>query len=99
LSASDWCRRSGEDFLLRLHVQPGARNTGIAGTHGDALKMRIAAPPAEGAANDALVRFLAGLFDVPRSRVVLESGAGIRRKLVRIRGIPQLPRILAELRD
>jgi uncharacterized protein (TIGR00251 family) len=73
---------------LRIHVQPRASRTEIAGLHGDALKVRIAAPPAEGAANEALVRFLADRLGVPRGAVRLEAGRAARAKIVRVLGIP-----------
>ncbi|MGH7512150.1 MAG: DUF167 domain-containing protein [Gemmatimonadales bacterium] len=72
---------------LRLHVQPRASRTEIAGRHGDALKVRLAAPPVEGAANEALVRFLADRLGVPRSALRLESGAGRRAKVIAVEGI------------
>ena len=74
------------DLLLNLHIQPGARKTGFAGLHGDALKIRLAAPPADGRANAALLAFLAEELGVPRSRVELVSGAASRSKLLRISG-------------
>jgi uncharacterized protein (TIGR00251 family) len=72
---------------LRLHVQPRASRTEIAGRHGAALKVRIAAPPVDGAANEALVRFLADRLGVSRSAVQLESGAGGRAKVIVVEGI------------
>jgi uncharacterized protein (TIGR00251 family) len=72
------------DLVLRIHVQPGAKKTEAAGRHGDALKLRLAAPPAEGKANLALIAFLADAFGVPRRRVTLLSGEKSREKRVRI---------------
>jgi hypothetical protein len=72
---------------LRLHVQPRASRTELAGRHGDALKVRLAAPPVDGAANDALVRFLSDRLGVPRTAVRLEAGAGGRAKVVTVHGI------------
>jgi hypothetical protein len=72
---------------LRLHVQPRASRTELAGLHGSALKVRLAAPPVDGAANEALVRFLSDRLVVPRAAVCLEAGAGGRAKVVTIRGI------------
>jgi uncharacterized protein (TIGR00251 family) len=72
---------------LRLHVQPRASRTELAGRHGDALKLRVAAPPVDGAANEAIVCFLAERLQVPRSAVRLEAGAGSRAKVIAVAGI------------
>jgi uncharacterized protein (TIGR00251 family) len=77
-------RWDGADLELDLHAQPGARRTEAQGALGDALKIRIAAPPEDGAANRALLDFIADAFDVPRSRCELLSGHGGRRKRIRI---------------
>jgi uncharacterized protein (TIGR00251 family) len=74
------------DHLLRLHVQPGAGKTGIAGTHGDALKIRLAAPPVDGKANDCLIDFIALKLGLPRACIELVSGAASRRKRLRVSG-------------
>lgn len=71
---------------LQLHVQPRAARTEVAGLHGGALKIRLAAPPADGAANEALVRFLADTLGVPRTAVTLVAGTTSRRKRVDIIG-------------
>ena len=75
---------SGGILELNVHAQPGARKTAVQGTHGDALKIRIAAPPADGAANRALIELLADAFGVPPSRCTLLAGAASRRKRIRI---------------
>lgn len=72
---------------LRVRVQPRAAKTGIVGEHGGALRIRVAAPPVDGAANEALVRFLADRLGVSRSAVSITGGASGRSKLVRIGGI------------
>jgi len=71
---------------LTLHVQPGAKKTEISGLHGDALKIRLAAPPVEGKANAALLAFLAGKFGVALRDVALKQGESSRRKVVSISG-------------
>ncbi|MBL8523398.1 MAG: DUF167 domain-containing protein [Betaproteobacteria bacterium] len=59
---------------------PGAKRTALQGLHGDALKIRVAAPPVDGAANEALKKFLAQTFKVPLRNVELISGASSRNK-------------------
>lgn len=93
----DWLQRDGEDLLLALHIQPGARRSEFAGLHGGRLKLRVAAPAVEGKANAALIRFLAGRFSVPVRAVGIESGAQGRQKRVRIRGAAGLPEELRAL--
>ena len=79
-------RRVGVDgsITLTIHAQPGAKRTEVAGIHGDCLKIRLAAPPVEGRANDALVAFFAVSFGVPRRSVTIVRGETGRRKTVRI---------------
>lgn len=96
-----WLRCEGDDVLLTFHVQPGARTSGIAGVHGDALKLRLAAPPVDGKANACLVAYLAGLLQLPRAQIAIVSGASGRRKLVRITGagravLPVLMRLASQ---
>ncbi len=79
-----WRREDGDALVLTLHVQPGASRTEVAGLHGDALKVRLAAPPVDGRANDALLRFLADAFGVPVRQVALIAGETSRRKRVRV---------------
>jgi len=81
-----WYRRSGEVVTLTLHVQPGAKRSEIAGLHGEALKLRLAAPPVEGRANEALLKFIAELFGVPLRQVELRQGGQSRHKVVAVTG-------------
>jgi uncharacterized protein (TIGR00251 family) len=67
-------------------VQPGAKHSEIAGLHGEALKIRLAAPPVEGRANEALLKFIAQLFAVPLRQVQLKQGAQSRHKVVAVIG-------------
>ncbi len=82
-----WLHADGDGVVLQLHVQPGAKRTEIAGLHGDALKVRLAAPPVDGKANAALLAFLASKVDAGRTAVTLLSGDTARAKRVRIGGI------------
>ena len=70
-----------------VHVQPRAKRSEVAGRHGDAIKVRLAAPPVDGAANEELVRFLAEVLGVPRRAVHLTAGLTSRRKTVEIEGL------------
>lgn len=72
---------------LELHIQPRASRTELSGVHGAAFKIRLAAPPVDGEANDELVRFLAKLLGVPKSAVSIVSGATGRKKRVRVEGV------------
>ncbi len=83
---STWYRRSGDVITLTLHIQPGAKRTDVAGLHGDALKIRLAAPPIEGRANEALLKFIAESFDVPVRQVELKQGGQSRHKVVAVTG-------------
>lgn len=75
----------GISFAVR--VQPRASKSGVAGELDGALKVRLAAPPVDGEANDELIRLLAKLFDVTRQQVTLVSGQTSKNKLVRVGGI------------
>ena len=67
---------------LALHVQPGARRTGIVGVHGDALKVAVSAPPLDGRANEAICGVIAEAFNLSAKQVRVVAGAASRRKLV-----------------
>jgi len=77
-----WLSEAPQSITLRVHVQPGAKRTEVAGTHGDALKIRLAAPPVDGQANEALLSYLAEQFGVPKRQVELVSGHASRSKRV-----------------
>ncbi|HQR34132.1 MAG TPA: DUF167 domain-containing protein [Blastocatellia bacterium] len=76
---------NGVSFTIR--VQPRASRTGIVGEMDGALKIRLAAPPVDGEANEELIRFLSKLFDVPRLQISIRSGQTSRNKLIVIGGI------------
>lgn len=84
-------RRDGDDLLLAVYVQPRASRDEIAGPHGDALRIRVTAPPVDGEANAALCRFVAGLCGVPRGAVTVASGDTGRRKTLRIHRPARIP--------
>jgi uncharacterized protein len=78
---------TADGVVLTIHAQPNAKCTEFAGVHGDALKIRLASPPADGAANEALCRFLSEQLGVPMSQVIIRAGHGSRRKRVLVRGV------------
>lgn len=85
MSEAAWLKRAADgSLLLTLHIQPGAKKSEIAGEHGDALKIRLAAPPVDGKANAALLAFIAERLGIARSAVTLKSGQTSRRKVVAV---------------
>jgi len=75
-----------EGVEIRIHIQPRASKTEIVGLYGEALKIRIAAPPVDGQANAELTRFLARQLSIPPQYVQLISGLSSRQKRVFIKG-------------
>ncbi len=73
--------------ILAVHVQPKASRTQCVGIHDGALKIRVAAPPVHGAANDELVRFLADRCAIPRAGISIQTGVNSRRKRVSMKGV------------
>jgi uncharacterized protein (TIGR00251 family) len=78
---------STDGVLLRVYVQPKASREGIAGYHGDALKIRLKEPPVEGEANAACIRFLASLFGLPQTNLSIKTGHKSRLKLIEMEGV------------
>ena len=73
--------------VLSVHAQPGARRTEVVGRHGEAVKIRVAAPAVEGRANEALIAFVADEFGLRKSAVTVRSGGSSRHKRLRLDGI------------
>ncbi len=84
-----WVQATSTGCSLNLHIQPGAKKTEIAGIHGDALKIRLAAPPVDGKANATLLAYLAKLLKLPKSAVCLKSGETSRHKRVVVETTPE----------
>jgi uncharacterized protein (TIGR00251 family) len=82
-----WLRMDGDGVILNLHIQPGAKKTEVVGLHGESLKIRLAAPPVDGKANEALLAFIAAKVGVGKTAVELVSGQTSRAKRVRIEGV------------
>lgn len=84
MNQATWFRWQGRVLVLTLHIQPGASVCEIVGPHGDALKVRIKAPPVDGKANAAVCEFFAELCHVSKRQVSLISGQTDRRKRIAI---------------
>ena len=83
----NWYRIATDGRItLTLHIQPGAKKTEVGGLHGDALKIRLAAPPVDGKANEALIKFVADTLGLPKSAVTIKSGQTSRRKALEVIG-------------
>jgi uncharacterized protein (TIGR00251 family) len=91
-----WYRWENQDLLLKLRVQPSAKQDELVGPEGDCLKVRITAPPVEGKANARLLSFLAKAFGVPRSQIELLSGRHTRQKRLRIHAPEKLPEVIRQ---
>ena len=95
-----WLVADGKGVTLRLHIQPGAKKTEVVGMHGEALKIRLAAPPVDGKANACLIAFLAKQLGVAKATISLVSGETSRAKRVHISGVkPASVTAILESRD
>src|SRR5690606_38633873 len=92
-----WLTTDGDDTIVAVIVVPRASRAQIDGEHDGLLRVRVAAPPVEGAANAALVEHLARVCRLPRRAVTLVSGDTSRRKRVRLAGVSPAD-VLAALR-
>lgn len=75
------------EATLDIRVIPRSPRTSVDGMRGAAILVRLAAPPVDGAANDALIAFLSAALDIPRRQITIVSGERSRDKRVRIAGI------------
>ena len=80
-----YIRETADGIVLKVYVQPRASSNMIAGIHGDALKIKLTAPPVEGEANKQCIGFLAKLLGLPKSNLDILSGTGSRNKQIRVR--------------
>ena len=78
---------SDGSFVIKVQVQPGAGKTAVVGRHGDALKLKVAAPPEQGRANEACAALIAEIVGVKPAAVTLTSGASSRSKRFAVTGI------------
>ena len=78
---------TADTITFSVRVQPRASQSALAGEMDGALKLRVAAPPVDGAANEELIRWLAKFFSVPRAQVTIISGETAKQKIVRVSGV------------
>lgn len=90
-------RRDGNDFLLFCRVQPRARTNAFAEVRDNELLIKLTAPPLDDRANQALREFVGASFDVPTSRVRIETGDRARHKRIRVTGATGIPAALRAL--
>lgn len=82
-----FCNESKGKLTIDLHVQPKARKTEIIGVHGETLKIKVAAPPVDGEANEEIIRFFAKFLGVPKNQIQIRVGGKSRKKVVEVSGV------------
>ncbi len=80
-------RQDGPDVTFPLSVHPRASRDEVVGIRNGALRLRVAAPPVEGEANEASLRFLAKILGLPRSRLEIVKGERSRHKIIRVKNV------------
>lgn len=85
-----------DGVTISVRVQPRASKNEIGGMYGDALRLRLTAPPVDGAANEACVEFLSGLFKISRHQIEIIGGLTGRNKIIKLYGIKR-DEVLAKL--
>ena len=83
-----WIVQTGKGVMVTVRATPRAARNQVQGLHGEALKVRLQAPPVDGKANDALIRFVADILDIPHRNVLLVSGETSRQKRLLVVGVP-----------
>lgn len=76
-----------DETKIALHVSPSAKHNQLVGWKEDVLWLKIAAPPVDNKANEAIIKYLSELIDVPKSRIEFISGIGSKTKVVRVSGL------------
>jgi len=84
-------------MFIKVHIQPGAKKNEIVGRHGDAVKIRLKAPPVNGKANEALIAFLAKKLDIPGPAITIKAGRASRQKLLEVNVPETALRVLLDL--
>lgn len=82
-----WCSAVGGGIRLAVQITPNAKRSEVIGLLEDALKIRLQAQPIEGKANEALIRYIADMLDVPKSAVCITHGHTNKRKIIEIKAL------------
>lgn len=93
---TDWYQKNGTIVTVNVYVQPGAKSNEVVGLYDGSLKIRLSSPPIEGRANQALLKYMANLFEVPLRDVTLKRGDKTRRKVVVITNSSIDPEVLIQ---
>lgn len=80
----EWCSAMPTGIRLAVQIAPNAKKTEVIGAVEDAIKIKLHAPPVDGKANEALIRFIADRLDVPKSMVSITHGFTSKRKLLEV---------------
>ncbi len=83
-----WITGTKHGVVLQIHAVPRAQRTALQGLHGDAIKIRLQAPPQEGQANKVLLQFLSKILGISQGQIRLLTGASHRKKRILISGLP-----------
>lgn len=92
-----WCSALPTGVRLAVQITPNAKKTEVIGVHDDALKLKLAAQPIEGKANEALIRYLSDVLKVPRSAITITHGQTNKKKLLEIKTAGLTPAVIETL--
>lgn len=84
MDCSSAITESGSDLLVRCWIQPRASKEKIVGLHGDAVKIAITAPPVDGKANTAIIKFFSKCLKIPKASIQIKSGETGRNKVIKL---------------
>lgn len=87
LDSTLYCKKTDQGIHLKVFVQPRSSKNQIAGIHGDALKIKLTAPPVNGAANKMCIQYLAKILGCSKSSIEIISGHSGRNKILLIHGV------------
>lgn len=91
-----WSLQDGH-LTLYCHLQPGAKQDQLCGLYNQRLKIQLKAPPVDGKANKALVKYLSGLFNIAKSKILIQKGFNQRSKTILVQEIQELPAVLQQM--